>query len=323
MDFFKDIDFGDLFGKLKELFGKIDRGDFRDKAKPAFDKLRDYLRKTSSLLAALTVFLTVLADPAAGSTSSARLAQEEVRTLVDATFMNKGLTNDGAYFYTSGAISFGRYTALAKYEIGTMKRESYKVFPMTWDLLKKGYDNIGGLSWYNGKLYAAMASESGKAAPCIAVFDAQSLSYETSFELPASWFPQGITWAAVDASTGLLYTCAWPSATSIHAFKIDEAMAHVREIEVTGDAALDNICGGEVYRGSLYLSQDVAYERINKVLRVDLETGEASVHFTRDSGREEGTAGDVTVYEKADGSLFHVTDYNGLIGVYLRSYIVL
>ena len=323
MDFFKDIDFGDLFGKLKELFGRIDRGDIRDKAKPAFDKLRDYLRRTSSLLAALTVFLTVLADPAAGSTSSARLAQEEVRTLVDATFMNKGLTNDGKYFYTSGAISFGRYTALAKYEIGTMKRESYKVFPMTWDLLKKGYDNIGGLSWYNGKLYAAMESQNGKAAPCIAVFDADSLSYETSFELPASLFPQGITWAAVDVSTGLLYTCAWPSATGIHAFKIDEAMAHVREIEVTGDAALDNICGGEVYRGSLYLSQDVAYERINKVLRVNLDTGETSVHFTRDSGREEGAAGDVTVYEKADGSLFHVTDYNGLIGVYLRSYIVL
>ena len=323
MDFLKNIDFSELIGKLKDLFGQIGWGDVWGKSGSAFGKLKDYLKKMPSLIVALTVFLTVLADPAAGSTSSARLAQEDVFTLSDATYMSKGLTNDGKYFYTSGAISFAKYTALAKYDVNTLKREAYKVFPVTWELSRKDCDSIGGISFYNGKLYAAMGSRSGKASPCIAVFDADSLACETSFDLPADWFPQGITWVAVDAATGLLYTCAWPSATGIHAFRIDEAMAHVDEIDVTGDATLERICGGEVYGGVLYLSQDAESERIDNVLRVDLESGEAAVHFTRDSGRTDGAVGDVTICQKADGSLFHISDYNGLLGVYLRSYIVL
>ncbi|MBQ7542019.1 MAG: hypothetical protein IJT44_07000 [Clostridia bacterium] len=323
MDFLKNIDFGELLGKMKDLFGKIDWGDLWGKIKPALGKVADFLKKTPSMFVAFTVFLTVLADPVAGNTGSARLVHEEVRTLIDASFMSKGLTNDGAYYYTSGAVSFAKYTALAKYEIGTLKRVKYKVFPVNWDLIKKGYDNIGGISWYNGKLYAAMESKSGKAAPCIAVFSADSLAYETRYELPACWFPQGITWVAVDRATGLLYTGAWPTADSVHVFRIDATMAHVRQIDVSGLSSLDRICGGEVYGGVLYLSQDVESERINNVLRVNVQTGESAVYFTRDSGRAEAPAGDVTVFPKADGSLFHVADYNGILGVYLRSYAVI
>ncbi len=323
MDLLKNIDFGELFEKVKDLLGKIDWGDIGGKIKPTLGKVMGFLKKTPSMIVALTMLLTVLADPVAGNTGSSRLTQEEVRTLIDASFMNKGLTNDGKYYYTSGAISFAKYTALAKYEIDTVKRVKYKVFPVNWDLIKKGYDNIGGLSYYNGKLYAAMESKSGKAAPCIAVFDADSLSYETSYDLPASWFPGGITWVAVDGATGILYTCAWPAASSVHAFKVDAAMSHVEEIDVTGSATLDRICGGEVYQGALYLSQDVLSERINNVVRVDLETAEATVHFTRDSGQSDEIVGDITVYQKPDGSLFHISDYNGSIGVYVRSYTVI
>ena len=323
MDFLNNIDFGELFGKIRDLIGKIDWGDLFNKAKPAFGKVADFMKKTPGILVALTMFLTVLADPVAGNTGSARLTQEEVRTLIAASFMNKGLTNDGKYYYTSGSVSFAKYTALAKYEIDTLKRVKYKVFPVNWDLIKKGYDNIGGLSYYDGKIYAAMESKSGKASPCIAVFDAESLSYETSYDLPASWFPQGITWVAVDRDSGILYTCAWPSATTIHSFKVDATMAHVGEIDVSGSATLDRICGGEVYQGELYLSQDMESSRIDNVVRVALENGESEVFFTRDCGRSDGVAGDITVYRKRDGSMFHICDYNGIIGVYLRSYSVI
>ena len=156
MDFLNNLDFGELFGKIRELIGKIDWGDLFNKAKPAFGKVADFMKKTPGILVALTMFLTVLADPVAGNTGSARLTQEEVRTLIDASFMNKGLTNDGKYYYTSGSVSFAKYTALAKYEIDTVKRVKYRVFPVNWDLIKKGYDNIDGLSYYDGKIYAAM-----------------------------------------------------------------------------------------------------------------------------------------------------------------------
>lgn len=323
MDYLKSIDFVELFGKLKDLVGQVDWGDLFNKLKPASGKVDNFLKKTPSILVALTVFLTVLADPVAGSTTSARLVNEEVRTLVDASFMSKGLTNDGKVYYTSGSISFTKYTALAKYDIESLDRVQYKVFPVNWDLIRKGYDSIGGLSYFDGKLYGAMMSENGKAAPCIAVFNADSLSYETSYDLPESWFPQGLKWIAVDPTTGLLYTCAWPHADSIHVFKPDATMAHVEEIDVSGSASLDRICGGEFYCGKLYLTQDTESNRIKTVVQVDLDGNEASVLFTRDCGREEGSVGDITVFEKQDGSTFHLTDYNGILGVYLRSYAVI
>lgn len=321
MDFLKNIDFGELFGKVKDLLGKVDWGDLLKKIKPALSKVGDFLKKTPSMFVALVLFLTTVVDPAAGNTSSSLLINENILTLLDASYAGQGLTNDGTYYYTSGAISFAKYTALAKYEIDTMKQVKKKVFPVDWDLIKKGYDHIGGISYYDGKLYAGMASSSDKAEPCIAVFNADSLSYETSFNLPRTWFPDGsIAWVAVNPQTGLLYCCAGENATTLHEFKIDATMAHVREIDITG-AALENIRGGEFCDGILYLSVDRTNTKIEEVLSVDVETGEAKLAFTRDCGKVENEAHDITVFKAKDGSMFHVADYNGILSVYIRSYI--
>lgn len=318
MDFLKNLDFGELFGKIKDLIAKVDWGDLWNKTRPYLSKAGDFLRKTPGIFMALMLLLTVAVDPPANSTPSARLVHEEIKTLSDTTFMSRGLTTDGTYFYTSGAVSFAKYTGLARYDLYTMKRDKYKVFPVHWELIKKGYDNIGGISYYEGKLYAAMESTAGKAPPCIAVFDADSLSYETSFELPASWFPDGIAWVAVNPRSGLLYTSNAGAADSIHAFRVDATMAHYEQIDL--DQTLYNIRGGEFSEKKLYLSLDSG-SKIKEVLRVDPDTGATETAFLRDTGKAESTAGDITYFEMAvNASDFHVTDYNGLISVYLRSY---
>ena len=319
MDFLKNIDFGALFGKIKDLLGKVDWGDLLSKVKPYLSKAGAFIKKSPSLFVSLLLFLTVAVDPPANSTPTAQLVHEEIKTLVDTTFMSRGLTTDGKYYYTSGAVSFAKYTGLARYDVRTMKREKYKVFPVNWDLIKKGYDNIGGLSYYDGKLYAAMESVRGKAAPCIAVFSADSLSYETSFDLPDSWFPDGIAWVAVDSQTGLLYTSNAGDADSIHAFRIDATMAHYEQIDL--DTTIRNVKGGEFDdEGKLYLSVDCD-SKYKEVLRVDAYTGVTETGFTRDVGKADSVAGDITFYEDpSDWSTFHVTDYNGILSVYLRSY---
>lgn len=322
MDFLKNIDFGELFGKVKDLLGKVDWGDLLNKIKPVLSKIGDFLKKTPSMFAALVLFLTLLVDPAAGSTTTSTLVSEDVLTLMDASFAGNGLTNDGTYYYTSGCISFAKYTALAKYEMGTMKRVKNKVFPVGWDLIKKGYDRIGGISYYDGMIYAAMESDKGKASPCIAVFDADSLSYKYSVDLPESWFPNGISWVAVDPLSGILYTADKGAATSIHAFKIDATMAPIREIDITGLDALENIRGGEFDGGILYLSCDPENDtQYDEVLCVNVETGEAESAFIRDVGKADSKPGDITIVEAKDGSVFHVADYNGILGVYIRNYI--
>ena len=84
MDFLNNIDFGELFGKIRDLIGKIDWGDLFNKAKPAFGKVADFMKKTPGILVALTMFLTVLADPVAGSTSGLTYAQAYALGLFDA-----------------------------------------------------------------------------------------------------------------------------------------------------------------------------------------------------------------------------------------------
>ena len=321
MDFLSGIDYGELLGKVKDLIGKIDWSDLWSKANPVLGKVLDFLKKTPSMFLALTVFLTLLTDPGAANTDTSILVSEDVQTVIDASFMSEGLASDGKVFYTSGSLSFAKYTALAKYEVGTMKRIKYKVFPVNWDLIKKGYDHIGGISYYNGKLYAAMESAGGNAAPCIAVFNADSLSYDTSFDLPASWFPDGIAWVAVDPQSGLLYTAAKNNADSIHAFQISATMAHVEQINLADGALLQNVNGGDFYEGELYLSRDVQGSSRKEVLKFDVETGKLSVFMTRQVGKADAVAGDITVFPSSDGSLIHVSDYNGILGVYLRNYI--
>lgn len=328
MDFLSKIDFGDLFGKVKDLIGKVDWGDLVSKIKPVLNKVADFLKKTPSIFMALTVFLSLMTDPGAANTDTSILVGEEIKTVFDASFMSEGLTTDGKAFYTSGSLSFAKYTALAKYEIGTMKRIKYKLFPVNWDLIKKGYDHIGGISYYDGKIYAAMESASGRAAPCIAVFDADSLSYETSYDLPASWFPDGIAWVAVNSSDGCLYTAAKNDATSIHAFQINATMAHVEQIDLADGAALRGVQGGEFDGGALILSCDNPGNSRKDVLRVIFERDENHVRYgkvetfmTRQTGKADSVAGDVTVFKANDGSVYHFTDYNGSLGVYLRHYV--
>ena len=71
------------------------------------------------------------------------------------------------------------------------------------------------------------------------------------------------------------------------------------------------------------VSQAVTDTKIEEVLSVDVETGEAKLAFTRDCGKAENEAHDITVVKAKDGSLFHVADYNGLLSVYIRNYIAL
>ena len=166
-----------------------------------------------------------------------------------------------------------------------------------------------------------MESVGGKAAPCIAVFSADSLSYETSYDLPASWFPDGIAWVAVDANTGYLYTAAKSDAESIHAFQINATMAHVVETDLADGAVLTNVNGGDFYKGVLYLSCNTHSSR-KEIVKVDVKKGVVTPYMTREVGSADAVAGDVTVFPSPyDGSLVHVSDYNGILGVYLRNYI--
>ncbi len=317
------IDFGEIFGKVKDFIGGIDLGGIVEKLKPVLDKLVDFFKKSPAMMLSLILFLTVAIDPAAGNTDTSILVNEEVKAVLDAALTGQGLTNDGEYLYTSGSLTALKLNGLAKYDIKTNKRVTYEKNVLPESLTKRGNDHIGGISYYNGKLYAGVeASKGDNMYPCIVVFDAESLKYETHYDLPVSWFPDGLPYVAVDKDTGLLYATRWTDAKSVHVFDVDATMAHVVEIDITGMEKLDRIQGGEVYEGKLYLSRDAEGSAYDEVIAVDIETGEAEIAFTRNVGKIDNEAEDITIYSAEDGSLFHVADYNKLISTYIRSYIM-
>ena len=281
-----------------------------------------FVRAVRYLLVLPLLLLTLAFSPKAGESDALRLAGQDVFVFDQALVMGQGITTDGEYYYTSGAITALDLTALAKFTFPDMTPVTHVINPLPEACVKRGNNHIGGISCYNGKIYASV--EGGDVCcACIAVFDCADLSFTGAlYDLPNDLFPDGIPWLAVDGETGLLYASSWSHARTVYVFDANDGMRLVRELPVQGLGELDRIQGGEFYEGTLYLSRDIKDAGdVKQVLRFNPATGFAEVFATRaigDVSRCE-TEG-LTVYPAPDGSLFHILDYNKRIGVFVRHY---
>ena len=268
------------------------------------------------------LLLTLAFSPKAGESDALRLVEQDVFVFDQALIMGQGVTTDGEYYYTSGAITALDLTALAKFTFPDMTPVTHRLNPLPEVCVKRGNNHIGGISCYGGEIYASV--EGGdECCACIAVFSCADLSFTGRlYDLPNDRFPDGIPWLAVDGETGLLYASPWSHAKTVYVFDVNDSMRLVREIPVAGLGELDRIQGGEFYEGTLYLSHDVKDAGdIKEVLRFDPDSGEAQVCAQREIGdvsrcETEG----MTVWPAPDGSLFHFLDYNKRIGVFVRHY---
>ena len=265
---------------------------------------------------------TLLFSPKAGESDVLRYTGQDVFVFDQAFVMGQGVTADGEYYYTSGAITALDMTALAKFTFPDMEPVMHSVNPLPEVCTKRGNDHIGGISCYGGKIYASV--EGGDACrACIVTFRCSDLSFAGEvYDLPDDCFPDGVPWLAVDPDTGLLYASPWSHAKTVYVYDVNDGMRPVRQIPVLGLGELDRIQGGEFYRGALYLSHDCKDRGdVKEIVRFDPATGTAEVFATRavgDVSRCE-TEG-MTVFPAPDGSLFHILDYNKRIGVFLRHY---
>ena len=267
--------------------------------------------------------LTLLFTPKAASTDTARLVSEDVFVLGQALVMGQGITTDGEYYYTSGAITALDLTALAKYTFPEGEQVLYRLNPLPEECVARGNNHIGGISYCNGLIYASVEGGDPEQA-CVVTFDPETLLPTGEiYDRPPECFPDGVPWLAVDGGTGYLYASKWSHAEVLYVYDTAAGMAPVREIRLSGLGELDRVQGGEFYEGRLYLSADVKDgTRLKRILTVDLETGEVSVLAERDVGAENAKieAEGLTVYPAPDGSLVHVLDYNKAVGIFLRHY---
>jgi len=178
-----------------------------------------------------------------------------------------------------------------------------------------GSAHIGGISYHNGKIYAAIEDSKVWQYPIVALFDAETLAYTGEYHiLDASLQKNGLPWIAVDAANGLLYCAQRDNAPALIAYSL-ETFEPVKTIALS--EPVHKIQGAEVYNGVLYAATN---NDTQAVYAVDILTGETRKLFDRNLTK--GSEGEgLTVRPAEDGSLIHTLDLGPLfINAYFRHY---
>ena len=279
------------------------------------------LNKIMYVLTLPLLLITLLTSPKAVSTDTAELISKDTFVFDKALLMGQGITTDGEYYYTSGSLSGIGLTALAKFDCKDVELVKQHINPLPEHCSDRGNNHIGGISYYDGKIYAPV--EGGdEVYACIVVFDAETLEATGEvYDLPNEIYTDGVPWCAVDTQTGYLYASRWTDIETIYVYDTADSMKLVKEIDLTGIEKMSRIQGGEFYNGTLYLSEDIENNGTFKnILSVDVDTGEVKVAFVRDVGGDNVEAEGMTFLETEDGAVMHVLDYNKVIGIFIHHY---
>lgn len=277
------------------------------------------IKRIFAVLAAILMFIPGMVDNAEHEATGMQFASSEIFMLEQALLRGQGIATDGEHYYFSGTYS------LVKTSLDPNEALVTKTLAIPPQLLLKGSNHIGGISYHNGKIYAPIEDGSAYDHPYIVIYDADTLEYETIYELPVSveiegetrmLHMDGVPWCAVDAARGYLYTAEWSTAEYLNVFSLSD-LSFVKTVKLNME--LDRIQGACMYDGMLYLSSDNK-EDGKQIFILDPVTGQAELFAARFVGKE-AEAESMTVYPMADGTLFHVVDvFSSRIGGTLRHY---
>lgn len=267
------------------------------------------------------ILLTLLTTPKPVDTDTAVFASQKVYVMEQALAMGQGITTDGEYFYTSGAATGLHVTYLGKIEIASMAMVAKHLNPLPEVCKERGNNHIGGISYYNGRIYASVEG-GGVCNACIVVYDPETLTATGEiYDLPNDIYDDGIPWLAVDPDTGYLYASQWNHAEVVNVYDVNDGMRFVKAITPTGIGELHRIQGGEFHNGTLYLLQDSHDNGTRKcLLAMDVSTGEVTVAAERDVNNDNMEAEGMTFLMKDGTPSLYVLDYNKAVGIFLREY---
>ena len=266
-------------------------------------------KKFWALLTAILLIVTVNAESPPGVPEGANLVGSHTYMLDQALTRGQGITTDGKYFYFSGNFF------LNKTDLETHETVVKNIMAIPPALLLQGCNHIGGISYYDGKIYAAIEDGSAYQHPYIAIFDAETLKFTgKSYAMPLELHDQGIPWCIVDGPRGYLYTLEWSNGKVLNVFNLDD-MSFVKTVPLS--MPLDRIQGGGICDGMLYLSMDVGSKSVYKL---DPVTGEASLLFKCNLSPEV-EAESMTVLPTPEGPLFCVMGIGPMrINLVVREY---
>ena len=256
-------------------------------------------KKLICCIAAIMLSVVAADEKDMMSPEGAEVIAKNTYVLNDYHMSSQGVTNDGEYFYFSGNKNLGK----ADMETGEIFRITTNAIPE--ELQEKGCNHIGGLSYYNGYVYAAIEDGPDYLNSFIALYDAETLKFTgTYYELPHELHLEGVPWCAVDVERNYLYTAEWTKAKVLNVFSLDD-MSLVKTVPLS--EPIDRIQGAEMFDGKLYMSCDEEND-LKRILSLDVETGKVEYVFTRNVGKVFEAEG-MTVYADENGEpVFCVLD---------------
>jgi len=265
--------------------------------------MKKYIRR---VLIALTVMLCLLA--AARTTAwitgrTERFPEDRLPPVSSQSFgllagiqRYQGLTTDGEAWYFSWNLG------LLKTDMGHKTRKrNFVAIPLKY--LVKGSNHIGGISYWDGKLYIPLEDGPGYKRPLVLVYDAQTLRFTgAAYALPPELHLGGVSWVAADGPRGLAYTTEWNDAEVLNIFSLED-FSLVGTLPLS--RAIDRSQDAEMYEGMLYCGLDNGGEK--SVVAIDPETGEVTPLFDRSLGGKIEAEG-LTVLPTEDGARIHCTE---------------
>ena len=169
---------------------------------------------------------------------------------VGAYFRSQGITTDGDTLFFSSKTTLIQTEADAK----TVINANYSAIPD--ELAEKyGIKHIGGLSYYNGFIYAGLEDSKVWDYPIVGVYDASTLELVDYYILDCETVTRGLPWVCVNPENGLLYcTDHSKQPTKLLVYDTADGMKPAGEIPLSQTVAA--IQGAEFYGGIIYAASN-------------------------------------------------------------------
>lgn len=230
--------------------------------------------------------------------------------LTDALERGQGVTTDGKYYYFSG-----NYFLIKTTMNGFTLIRNREAIP--FELLKKGCDHIGGISYLDGYIYASVEDSGSFQNLYLLKFDADTLRCVKYEKMPSEYHEKGAPWVVADSGNGIIYSARCDDIQEMNMYSSDSLKFLGTFPLSKSSLRLDNIQGGEIYDNIMYLS--VSHGN-HEIYAVNMKTGETVLALSRNLP-EKSEGEDMTVFHASDGSFFHVLDIGSVrVGCHLRHY---
>lgn len=212
---------------------------------------------------------------------------------IGAYFRSQGITADG-----ESNLYFSSKTTLVKTAADgrSFLAANYSAIPDELAGDEYGIAHIGGLSYYNGFIYAGLEDSKVWKHPMVGVYSAETLEIVEWFELDAAVHTRGLPWVTVDPSTGYLYAFDHSkNPTAILAYDTANGMTPVGE-PVQLEQSIPNIQGGEFLNGTLYVATN---DDTQAIYTVNVADGTSAKLFDR--SLTSGSEGEGMTFITKDG----------------------